>query len=40
MPREWVVEKWAEVKDLGRMAEIFVVPKSAMCIRLRQLGLI
>jgi hypothetical protein len=40
MPREWIVEKWAEVKDLGRMAEIFVVPKSAMCIRLRQLGLL
>lgn len=40
MPREWVVEKWTEVKDLERMAEIFVVPKSAMCIRLRQLGLI
>jgi hypothetical protein len=35
MPREWVVEKWAGVKDLDRMAEIFVVPKSAMCIRLR-----
>jgi hypothetical protein len=40
MPREWVVERWAEVGDLGRMAEIFTVPKSAMCIRLRQLGLI
>lgn len=40
MPREWIAEKWTEVKDLERMAEIFVVPKSAMCIRLRQLGLI
>ena len=40
MPREWVVEKWTEVKDLDRMAEIFAVPKSAMCIRLRKLGLI
>jgi len=40
MPREWVKEKWAEVKDLDRMAEIFAVPKSAMCIRLRRLGLI
>jgi hypothetical protein len=39
-PREWVKEKWAEVKNLDRMTEIFVVPKSAMCIRLRQLGLI
>jgi len=40
MPREWVAEKWAEVRNLERMAEIFVVPKSAMCIRLRQMGLI
>ena len=40
MPREWVREKWAEVKDLDRMAEIFDVPKSAMCIRLKRLGLI
>jgi len=40
IPREWVAEKWAEVGDLHRMAEIFAVPKSAMCIRLRQLGLI
>jgi len=40
MPREWVREKWAEVKDLNRIAEIFDVPKSAMCIKLRQLGLI
>jgi hypothetical protein len=40
MPKEWVAEKWAEVQDLGRMSEIFVVPKSAMCIRLRQMGLI
>jgi len=40
MPREWVAEKWAEVEDLDRMAEIFDVPKSAMCIRLKRLGLI
>ena len=40
MPREWVKEKWAEVNDLHQMAEIFDVPKSAMCIRLRRLGLI
>ena len=40
MPREWVVEKGAEVEDLDKMAKIFAVPKSAMCIRLRQLGLI
>jgi hypothetical protein len=40
MPREWVKEKWTEVKDLEGMAEIFAVPKSAMCIRLKWLGLI
>jgi len=40
MPREWVKEKWAEVKDLDRMAEIFDVPKVAMALRLRQLDLI
>ena len=40
MPRKWIVGKWAEVKDLDRMVKIFAVPKSAMCIRLRQLGLI
>jgi len=40
MPREWIRQKGAEVKDLDRLAEIFAVPKSAMCIRLRQLGLI
>ena len=39
MPRHWVKEKWAEVKHLNRMVEIFDVPKPAMCIRLRQLGL-
>jgi len=40
MPIEWVEEKWAEVKDLDRMAEIFGVPKSAMCVRLKRLGLV
>jgi hypothetical protein len=40
MPREWVKEKWAEIEDLDRMTEIFNVPRSAMCIRLRLLGLI
>jgi len=40
MPREWVVKKWAEVKDLDRIAKVFAVPKSAMCIRLRLMGLI
>jgi len=38
MPREWVEEKWAEVKEIDRMAEIFDVSKSAMCIRLKRLG--
>ena len=40
MPEEWVKEKWVEVKDLNQMAKIFDVPKSAMCIRLKCLGLI
>jgi Zn-dependent peptidase ImmA (M78 family) len=40
MPREWVKEKWTEIKDLDRMAEIFAVSKSAMCIRLKWLDLI
>jgi len=40
MPREWVKEKWAEVKDLDRMAEFFDVTEIAMGLRLRQLGLI
>jgi len=40
MPREWVKERWAEVSDLDKMAKIFDVPKAAMCIRLKRLGLI
>jgi len=40
MPREWVKEKWTEVKDLGRMAQIFDVPKALMWLRLREIGLI
>jgi len=40
MPQKWVMEKWAEVGDLASMAEIFVVPKPAMWLRLRQLNLI
>lgn len=39
MPREWVKEKWVEVNDLKRMAEIFGVQRSAMCFRLKQMGL-
>ena len=40
MPREWIIEKWAEVKDLDRMAKTFAVPKSIIFIKLRQMGLI
>jgi len=40
MPRQWVREKWAEVQHLDRMVKIFDVPKPAMCVRLRQLGLV
>jgi len=40
MPTEWVMEKWVEVKDLGRMVEIFDVTKPLMWLRLRELGLI
>jgi Zn-dependent peptidase ImmA (M78 family) len=40
MPRQWMRETWAEVKDLDRMAEIFDAPKAAVCVRLRQLGLV
>jgi len=40
MPRRWVMEKWADVKDLDKMAEIFVVPKGAMWFRLKLLGLL
>lgn len=40
MPREWVQEKWAEVHDLGKMVELFDVPKPAMCVNLKRLGLI
>lgn len=40
MPRQWATEKWAGVKDLGSMAEIFDVPVREMWIRLRTLNLI
>jgi len=40
MPRKWVKEKWAETKDLGRMAKIFDVPKAVMWVKLREMGLI
>lgn len=40
MPAELVKERWAEVKDLDRMAGLFIVPKSAMWLRLKLLGLL
>jgi len=40
MPEEWLKEKWAEVHDIDRMARIFGVPKAAMCVRLKRLGII
>jgi len=40
MPRKWVEEKWSEVKNLRRMAEIFDVEKPLMWIRLREMDLI
>jgi len=39
-PKEWLREKWAEIHDVERMAELFDVPKSTMCIRLKRQGLI
>lgn len=40
MPRKWVKEKWAEVRDPNQMAGILGVTKPAMCIRLKRLSLI
>lgn len=40
MPREWVKEKWAEVKNLRSMAEIFDVEEPLMWIKLREMALI
>jgi len=40
MPRAWVIEKWAECRDVLRMAEIFQVLPSCMDLRLRWLHLI
>ena len=39
MPKVWVEKKWAEVKDVRRMAEIFRVTELAMWIRLKTMGL-
>ena len=40
MPKGWVKETWAEVKDLKRIAEIFQVTQVSMWIRLKAMGLI
>jgi len=40
MPREWVHEKWLEIRDTTGIAELFKVPKSTAFLRLRQLGLV
>lgn len=40
MPRQLVGEKWAEVNDLKRMANVFDVPRTSMAFRLKQLDLI
>lgn len=39
-PNDWVAEKWSDVRDTKKMAEIFKVPESFIWIRLRRLGLI
>ena len=39
MPRGWVKEKWTEVNDLKRIAEVFQVTEVSMWIRLRTMGL-
>jgi len=40
MPEDWVVEKWREVDNIGRMAEIFDVSESQIWYRLKLLHLI
>ena len=40
MPEPWVRNKWTQVKDADKMAEIFEVPKSAMITTLASLELI
>ena len=39
MPKVWVRERWAEVRDLNSMAEIFDVPKEAIYIELKRQNL-
>jgi Zn-dependent peptidase ImmA (M78 family) len=40
MPRDWVLQRWKQVGNLGDMVRLFEVPDSMMYIRLRQFGLI
>jgi len=40
MPAAWIRERWPEVRDIDRMAEIFDVPETAMWLRLKLLRLI
>ncbi len=40
MPEEWLIQKWHDTKDLDRISKTFNVPKTALCIRLKRLGLI
>jgi len=40
MPGKCLRKKWAEVADLDKMAELFVVPKAAMWFQLKLLGLL
>ena len=40
MPRAWVLERWAKVNNIGRMARIFGVKESQMWMCLRQLHLV
>ena len=40
MPQEWAKEKWAEVQDLNKMAEIFQIPKPVVWFGLNSMGLV
>ncbi len=39
MPRNWIEEKWSELKDVRSMAELFMVSEPAMLLRLKSLRL-
>lgn len=40
LPEQWVEQRWAEVRDIDQMAEVFEVPQSTMCLRLSELDLV